>query len=420
MGIVKNRKEIIFVLLKLIILSLFLITDVAANDYETPKNRKAEEILPAGMLSGPHYRIREKVVSFGYMHHYAVDSDYGFFEVTGDMALRKLLKEIRAIAALKRVTESEAFIKSVGESAKKPLYFGKDLINEPVETITGVPKGVFKLFGNISTSLTKTHDPSEDARHEQMLLVSSFKRQYAYRLGVDVYSSNQVLQKELNKVGWAAAIGSLSLSAVTAGAGSTTVSGISKLRLTKSINEVLREEPPARLRLINEGRLVNMGVSENLTENFLDHPHFTPRHDTIIVECLRYLRTARGRSTFVEFALQADDEESANFFQYMAEIMIGYHEKVSPITEIRVIDGVLLAKAKNESVLIPFPLDYGIWTKEVDRITKNFTARYKASGLKGRLELWVPGRLTLSARKNLEGRGMVVAENVDQRIGFMD
>jgi hypothetical protein len=400
---------------------LFVVaSDGSAGEFETPHNRKASEILPSGMISGPHYRIREKVVSYGYMHHYTVDSDYGVFEVTGDAALRKLLKEINAIAALKKVSETEAFGKSVKEAAKKPLLFTKDLITEPVDTISGIPKGIYKLFGNIATSITKTHDPSEDARYKQILLVSNYKREYAYQLGVDVYSSNKVLQKELNKVGWAAAIGSLGVSVVTAGAGSTAVSAISKLRLMKSINEVLRAEPPSRLRQINDEKLSKMGVSKGLREQFLKHPHFTPRHDTVIVHSLTELKGALGRDAFLRFALKAEDEESANFFQHIAETMFGYHETVSPILEIRVIDGVAGARAKNGSVLIPVPLDHGVWTKEPQRIFKNMVARYRASRLPGNLEVWVTGTLSPMAREKLKGLGVHVSEDVDKRIGYMD
>jgi hypothetical protein len=390
----KTAKKLCSALCMVTLLLTFFaaVSEVGSEDFETPRNRHVSEILPA----------------------------FGVFRVTGDIALRKLLKEIQAIAALKEVTESEAFIKSVAEAGKKPLQFSKDLITEPTDTATGIPRGVSKLFGNIATSITETHDPSEDARYKQMLLVANYKREYAYRLGVDVYSSNEVLQKELNKVGWAAAIGSLSVSAVTAGAGSTAVSVISKLRLAKSINELQKAEPPARLRLINEEKLLKMGVSKNLAERFLNHPHFTPRHDTIIVECLRALKNAKDRPAFIESALRAEDEQSANFFQHIAETMVGYNDAVSPILEIRVIDGIVLAKAKNLSGLIPFPLDHGVWTEEPDRIFKNLVARYKSSGLTGKLELWVTGTLSPMGKQQLKQLGVEVVENVDQKIGFMD
>ena len=74
------------------------------SDYERPKNRKASSFLNKELIKGPHYQIRENVVTYGYMHHFTVDSDYDVFEVTGDHALIKLLKEknitARAIIAI--------------------------------------------------------------------------------------------------------------------------------------------------------------------------------------------------------------------------------------------------------------------------------------------------------------------------------
>ncbi|MEE9295736.1 MAG: hypothetical protein V3W34_12340, partial [Phycisphaerae bacterium] len=85
-------------------------TPGASQTFEVPANRSAAQILPANLIAGPHYRVRDKVVSYGYMHHFTVDSDFGVFEVTGNGALRKLLREIRAIAGLKKVKQSKAYL----------------------------------------------------------------------------------------------------------------------------------------------------------------------------------------------------------------------------------------------------------------------------------------------------------------------
>ncbi len=94
---------------------------VYAADYEFPSNRSASAILPAEILAGPHHRVRERVVSYGYMHRWTVESDFGTFEVAGDGALRKLINEINAIAALRKVKKSDAFLTSVKQSAKAPF-----------------------------------------------------------------------------------------------------------------------------------------------------------------------------------------------------------------------------------------------------------------------------------------------------------
>ena len=190
-----------------------------AQEFELPANRSASQILPSELIAGPHYQIDDAVVSYGYMHRYTVVSDFGAFDVTGDSALRKLVREIHAIAALREIKQSEAFADSIKHAVKAPFSLGKKLITEPVDTLTGLPSGVFQVFGNIKESITMEHDPSEDARIKQALFVSSWKRDYAAEMGVDVYSSNKILQEELNSVGWAAAIGGLTVSAVTMPAG---------------------------------------------------------------------------------------------------------------------------------------------------------------------------------------------------------
>ena len=98
-----------------------------------------------------------------------------------------------AIASLKEFKNSEAFLSAVGAAATSSLQFGKNLITDPVDTVSGLPQGVFSIFGNVVESMTMEHDPAEDSRAAQALFVSSWKRDFAAERGVDVYSSNKVV-----------------------------------------------------------------------------------------------------------------------------------------------------------------------------------------------------------------------------------
>jgi hypothetical protein len=407
-------------------LNLFLVLlpafgHLEAKECEIPTSAKASEILPANWISGPYHRIKEEVASYGYMYRYSVDSDFGVFEVTQNGALRKVLREIPAIASLRDVSRTEAFVKSLEKAALKPLQLGEGLITNPVDTVSGIPKGVGQLFSYAYTSATGKRNPAEDSRAAQMLAFSSYKRQYAYQLGVDVYSSNPVLQKELNRVGWASVAASLSFSAAMMPLGvAGSVVGYS--RLGQQINKILKEEPPAKLRQRNERGLLEMSISKDITKKFLEHPNFTPRQDTAIVTSLSALKGAKGREDFVRFILAANDEESANFVMNIAETMRGYHETVSPVQEIKAVSGLVFAKAKNGSVLIPFPVDHFFWTEEADEFVRNSIRTHKASGKQwpAGLNLWVTGTVSPLARKTLEELGIKVTERVDQKIEFAD
>lgn len=402
------------------LLAFVLLGGVAwgASQYEAPKERRASEVLPANPISGPHYRVQDRVAADGYMCRFTVNSDYGTFTATGEYALRKLIKEIQAIAALKKVDSGQAVLAGVKDKSKETLEFGANLVTDPAGTLTSVPKGVAKLFNNISSGLQNPRDPGRNPMAQDLLNVSDAKRKIAYDLGVDVYSSNRVLQDELNRLGRAQALGSLGVSAAIPYGGGTAV-GLSRMSQTAAeVNRLLRDESPNGLRTLNERKLLAMGVDRGLAERFLSHSAFTPRHDTIIVACLEKLSGAKGREAFIKFALAADDEDSANFFQNMAEIMAAYNQTVSPIQEI-VVPGVLFARAANGTVLIPFPLDYGVWSTRAERVVKNSLAGYQA-GKRGpaKFELWVTGTVSPLARQQLQAQGIKVVDHVDRRVGL--
>jgi hypothetical protein len=163
-----------------------------------------------------------------------------------------------------------------------------------------------------------------------------------------------------------------------------------------------------------------MGLDRSLMERFLNNNQLSPRHKTVIVASLEKLAGARGREAFLNFALQAHDEDSANFMQNMAEILAAYQQTVSPIREIAA-PGIILARAANGTVFIPFPLDYGVWTVKAERVVKNTLAGQKKPGQpQPRIEFWVTGAVSPLARRQLEAQGVKVVEHVDRRIGMMD
>jgi hypothetical protein len=137
-----------------------------AAEYETPKNRSVKDALPPAAAAGADYTVTDPVVADGYMYHFKVKSPYAVFDVTGTGALRKLEHEIWAIGQLKQVTKSEAFLKSLKDQAGKPLVFAKDVITKPGETLSGIPKGVGRLFSNAASAITNEKDPSQAIQHD--------------------------------------------------------------------------------------------------------------------------------------------------------------------------------------------------------------------------------------------------------------
>jgi hypothetical protein len=395
-------------------------TAAAAARYEVPSDRRAAEVLPADLRSGPHFQVQDRVAADGYMLRFTVNSDYGTFPVTGEYGLRKLIREIQAIAALRQMSKGEAFVEGVKGKAQDTLDFGANLVTDPGRTLASVPQGVAKLFDNLATGVQKPREARRDPVGQQLLQVSEAKRKLAYDLGVDVYSSNRVLQNELDSLGKAQALGSLGVTAAIPYGGGTAVSLSRMSQTAGEVNRLLRDESPSSLRNLNERKLQAMGVDPGLTQRFLNHNQLSPRHKTVIVASLEKLSGARGREALINFALQAHDEDSANFMQNLAEILVAYQQTVSPIQEITA-PGIILARAANGTVVIPFPLDYGVWTVRAEKVVKNTLASYKkTSRTPAGFELWVTGAVSPLARRQLEAQGVKVVERLSRRLGMMD
>jgi len=393
---------------------------VGAADYETPKNRSAKDALPPTVVAGADYTVSDPVMADGYMYQFKVKSPYAVFDVTGIGALRKLEHEIWAIGQLKQVTKSEAFLKSLKDQAGKPLVFAKDVVTKPVDTLTGIPKGVGRLFGNIASSVTSTRNPAQESRVSEVLLLGAFKRDYATRFGVDPYSSNPVLQEELDKVGKAAAYGSWTASAAMIPISGPASSVITATSLSKSFNNIVSTEPPSRIRVINEDKLKQMGISGDLAQRYLDQPVYTPRQQLILVDSLSRLGSAIGRDAYLNASMVAADEVEANFFVNMAQILRGYHETQGPITGITMVGALTVAQTKAGSAMIPFALDYGVWTANADRLSQNMKTVYAVPGFNGSFQLWVTGSLSAKGKREMEARGFAVVEQVASRFEIID
>ena len=417
-----------FVLTALIAAALFQCPDACAKPaavgqevkFEVPGVLRAADVFPPELLSGPHYRVRDRVVSYGFMHHYVVDSDYGPFEVTGDYALRKLIREIGAIAALQEIKKGEAYINGIRHAARQPIEFGASLITDPVDTISGVPKGLASLFENVKTGLTAQAKPGEDDKLAQALAVSANKRQLAQQLGVDVYSSNKVLQKELNGIAWATSLGSLTVSAALAPVGGPAVLAVSLTRTAQQLHDMVNQYPPQKLFQINLEKLRAMGISEDLALRFLNYPIYTPTQDTIIVSSLEALPATMGREAFIRDSLTADSEESANYFTFVAQMLRGYSSKISPIREISVDGPLVFAAASNGTTMIPLPLDYAMWTQKAGSRVPAAVAAHKAAnpGSK-KYEFWITGTASKLVRDQAAKKDIKCVEKAGSQLDLV-
>src|ERR1700720_1878288 len=183
-----------------------------AADYEELPELKASEILRPEILKGPNHQVREEVPTYSGANRFTIDSTFGVFEADGNEMLVRRVNEINAIAKLKETSRTDAYKKALVTAAKSQLAAVKNIVTDPVNTVTNVPKGLMKFMGRAGErvkGIGKKREPAPDegSRAQNIIGFTTAKRKVALSLGVDPYSSNDVLQRELDGITWASFAG---------------------------------------------------------------------------------------------------------------------------------------------------------------------------------------------------------------------
>jgi hypothetical protein len=250
--------------------------------------------------------------------------------------------------------------------------------------------------------------------------VSKYKRRYAADLGIDVYTSNPEVQKQLNRLGWAAAIANWTPSVLLLPASGTGKALYSAFGWTDTLNRIITEMAPDLLRDRNDKKLEAMGIHKETRERFLGHQFYSPRNHTVITDYLESMKDATGKELVIKQAVLADSEIDAYTYQQIIEILAGYNRSASPVIELRIHKGIPVGCGKNGALVMGYPVDFGRWTPFSDGLFKDFGKDRAGSPLIKKRELWVLGKLTPRARQKLTALGITVTEQVDGRVGMMD
>ena len=389
--------------------------------FDSPEVRATADIVAPDLLRGPHYQLGPTVSTFAFMNQYSVTSDYGPFTAPSDARLRRLIREIAAIAELQKIHQSDAFAKATVEAGKGVVQGAQHLIEDPVGTIGAVPEAVFSVFGRVSEA-TKRGGRSkyEDGVAQNLLAVSSFKRDYAKKFDVDVYSSNEVLQKELNSVAWASAAGNLTLSAASMVTGAAVLQAASGLRTLEQAKDLVNALPATELSKRNREALRQMRVPDPVANRFLENRLLSPRHQTVIVEAMKTLRGVPGRSAFIQYAARADSEDTALLFQEMAELLADYHRSVAPIRRLDIYQNVPVAYIDQGSAVILLPIDRLLWTEKTSGIATSLAQTLPKPQPVQKVEVWITGDASDRARAGLQQLGITLVEHVGQRLALLD
>ena len=379
--------------------------------FEELPELKASEILKPELLKGPHYVVRDPVPTASGMNQFTIDSDFGVFEADGNEMLLQRLKEIDAITRLQDVSRTDEFKKSMLAAAKSPLNSAKNIARDPAQAISNVPKGVMKFLGRAKETVENVGKGGDDqagegSRLKDAIGYSDKKRKIALEMGIDPYTTNTVLQKQLDDVAWASWAGGFSFSVATLPISGAAKAALTVTNLNSTVEDLLREKSPSELEQINRAAFRAMGANASDIDRILHGGAFTPTQATTFAVHLKSLKNVANRGAFVKAAAEKSTTEAdALFCVYTAALMDQIDQK-TPIARIVMLGDFPICVAKDGTIIVALQWDYAAWTAGAASFTDELQKLAGKSGQSAHITVDLSGEVSPRLREELEKRGM--------------
>ncbi len=408
-------------ILVVFILGLLGVMDSWGAPYELPEERPAEQVLGPDLIASPEYRVEDPILHDGYTNVYSVSSPYGPFFVRGDTMFVRLRRELHAIADLQKRNLAGLTTEAAVNEWITPLKALGRLASKPVQTLAGIPLGISRLIETSKDSLSYEAGPYEDNSVESFAQVSAYKRRIAAHYHVDPYSTNPILQHQLDRAAWAHVVGyATTFALMLVPVPNPVPLMLTSLTTVQMLNQVLEEQGPSDLHSLSEKKLKAMQINEGLSDQFLAHPSYSPRHRMIIVFALEGLAKASHRERFIGAALNALSEEEALFYQQEAELLLAYDQQRAPILDIDVVGRVPVGFTERGMLFCPLAMDHGIWSERSESAYTRLAKRAAMTEKDAHIEFWFSGTLSQRARFELLQRGAELRENVARDLPLID
>lgn len=377
----------------------------AQAQFEEPGVLSAKDLLPPERLKGPNHTVADEVQNNGLFNQYSVSSPFGEFEAPSNTTLGFLINELNAIAEMKKVKTDDTAIASLKQSGANTVTGIKNLFTNTEETLKGAASGVQGLFNRASETIgSREVTDAEDSKVQQIIGFSKSKGEIATTFNVNVYSRNQVLQEELDRLAWADYLGGLGMGVAT-----SVVPGVGGIVLATSgtarlLNEAINTTPASELWVQSRDKLIALGMDADTVQLFLNNQTFSPALYTVMTSALESMKGVDNLELFLKVSLQANSPEMARVITEITVLTAGYHTHIAPLKTIVPMARITKAVTAKGTIAVVLPTDYLIWSERVVGAITEISERTPEAG-SGDKELWVLGDLSKTAHEEFKKAG---------------
>jgi len=392
----------------------------AGIEFEEAPIRKAGDILPEEMVSGPTFRVLDNVGSFDSLNLFTVESEFGEIEIYGEPMLRIRLREMKALETLRATTTAKAAGQAAGRTATKSFKSLGAAIAHPVRTAKGVPKGVSRLFKSVGRDVNEVVDDTQKLQQDssvaeataskygkKLVGIDKAERRWAKKVGVDPYSTNEALGAELRRVAEVDAAASIGTKLIA-----PSLPELAKV--LADVSETVYDHDWRELFDLNWAALAEMGATPEQSQQFFDNEPLTPSLDTLIVSSLEEMDGVADRPLVIEQAALLESESEAVFFAESVMLASWFHTDQTPLE--RMVFATLIPVGMTaDGRLIAFTAaDDAYWTRTAATAAVEFHETYQ--DMSEQREVWIAGHTSTRFRQAVEGLGWTVRDSLREEL----
>lgn len=389
----------------------------APSGYETEPVLSAKDLASAELLKGPHFTVDDKVPVKGFIERFTIRSSYGTFQANGLRMLPIRVNEVEALAKLDDLSKTKEFAEAAGKAIARPVTSTVNMLIHPVDTITGLPDGVGRLFGRIKLGSERIYDAAtapgqggsekvaETSKRVGMATINAIgfekeRRDLAKSLGVDPYTTNEVLSEKLTSAAWVAFSGRFLIQTAT----SILVPYSMAMSAVTITNSTVYDTPPGDL--VNNATAIfkSTGASDAQVQALVQNPQYSLTLLTSLASGIQRLKDVPGRDAVVAFAAAAQTQDEIRFMAGAVNMLARYHEAVAPIAQLSA-PGPILGRTAGGALVLAAPVDYVAWLERlgVAATRPDLQATEKV--------VFISGRMTPVAQKEFTKRGWKIYES---------
>ncbi len=405
-------------------------------------------LVQPALLSGPGYTVGPQTQLHGYMARFDIATAYGTIRADSVEMLAVREAELPALEALDRATKSEAFAHAIAKRGEKTGNALWHVVAHPIDTVAGLPSGVARYFvkkwntwtnraqrvsdraarqlGNEGDPYRVPDGPMSDARAplpydptppkqnkawyaragkevgrevKRQLEFAKMRREMARELGIDPYTSNELINARLDDLAWAAVVGNVTAKAAISSVGGVAADVISN---AGKLDEVVWQLDAEDLKEANRQRLAEFCSDDYAVRQFLHRGGFSDSLRTALTQSLLALKPKKGCNDLIELATTTNSELEA---RYLVNALHLIERHAAAQGELRVVGAALAYRAPDGELLLPLPVDRLSWTTEIAAFFDQPVFR-----VTGKRAL-VGGDMSIPAQRALAERGWSVDVN---------